>query len=108
MGTQLKRKRCMIHLKNIFLDMDADGSGTISRPELEYSLALADRAVDLEALDINTDDLQSLFSFLDMDSSGAVSIEEFCHVCLRLTGEAKSFDIHCIIMETQRLMLRVH
>merc|ERR1712232_146910 len=51
-------------------------------------------------------DARSLFDLLDKDSSGEVDIDEFCEGCLRLKGEAKSFDIHrvnkaCTDLKTQ-------
>merc|ERR1712194_336505 len=46
----------------------------------------------------------SLFRLLDADGNGEVDIEEFCEGCLRLKGDAKSFDIHCLMYENQRML----
>merc|ERR1712203_663726 len=60
----------------------------------------------LEALEITAFDARSMFKLLDRDGSGNIDIEEFCDGCLRLKGEAKSFDIQCLIYESQRLITK--
>merc|ERR1712113_851728 len=57
-----------------------------------------------EALEITALHAKSLFKLLDRDCFGSVDIDEFCSGCLRLKGEAKSFDIHCLLYESQRLL----
>merc|ERR1712079_308614 len=56
----------------------------------------------LEALDITAFDARSMFMLLDRDRSGAITVDEFVEGCLRLKGEAKSFDIYCLMYESQR------
>jgi len=58
----------------------------------------------LEALEVNPSDAMMLFAFLDVDGSGAIDVEEFCAGCLRLKGDATSFDMHCLIYECDRMM----
>merc|ERR1712113_447611 len=60
----------------------------------------------LEALEITAFDARSMFKLLDRDDSGLIDIEEFCDGCLRMKGEAKSFDIQCLIYESQRLITK--
>lgn len=93
----------MDHLLDVFQEIDVDGSGTISMNEMEEFLDDPKLQMYLESMDIQPDEARTLFSLLDKDDSGTVSIDEFCQGCLRLKGEAKSFDIHCIIFENNRL-----
>lgn len=43
---------------------------------------------------------------MDKDDSGRIDIDEFCTGCMRLKGPAKSFDIHCVQFEIQRVCSR--
>merc|ERR1712178_415691 len=58
----------------------------------------------LEALEITTFDARSMFKLLDLDDSGKVDIDEFCEGCLRLKGDARSFDINCMMYESRALL----
>lgn len=94
----------MDHLQDVFLEIDIDNSGSITLEEMDDFLRDPILMQYLESMDIQPDDARTLFSLLDKDGSGEVSIHEFCQGCLRLKGEAKSFDIQCIIYENQRLL----
>merc|ERR1712224_218912 len=98
------KKMYMDHLHQVFKEIDVDGSGSIALEEMEQFLRDPLLMQYRESMDIQPDDARTLFSLLDKDDSGEVSITEFCLGCLRLKGEAKSFDIHCIIYENQRLV----
>mmetsp|Transcript_102750 Transcript_102750/g.297040 ORF Transcript_102750/g.297040 Transcript_102750/m.297040 type:complete len:253 (+) Transcript_102750:3-761(+) len=91
------------HMREVFHQIDEDGSGTISMGEMEYFLGDPDLRMYVEALDISTSDTRALFRLLDKDKSGRIDIEEFCNGCMRLKGPAKSFDIHCVIYEIDRV-----
>merc|ERR1711972_1033221 len=86
---------------------DVDGSGYINGDEMEFFLADPCLNLYLESIDIFPNDARSLFRLLDRDSSGEVSIDEFCEGCLRLKGEAKSFDIHCMIYNNEKSQHRL-
>lgn len=94
------------HIKAIFRQIDQDESGAISLPEIENIFLDDTMSHLLEALEITAFDARSMFKLLDHDGSGLISIEEFCDGCLRLKGEAKSFDIQCLIFENQRLITK--
>lgn len=92
------------HLREVFERLDHDHSGDINADEM--AMLLQDPVLQqyLESMEINADDASKLFCLLDKDDSGSVSIEEFCNGCLKMKGEAKNYDIHCLQYETQRLM----
>jgi len=98
----MKKEVYSQHLREVFHEIDRDGSGHINGDEMEFFLADPSLNLYLESIDIFPNDARSLFRLLDRDGSGEVSIEEFCQGCLRLKGEAKSFDIHCLIYANDR------
>jgi len=103
----MKAKKMYVdHLREVFKEIDTDDSGSITLAEMEQFLGDASLMLYLESMDIQPDDARTLFRLLDKDDSGCVSIEEFCQGCLRLKGDAKSFDIHCIIFENHRLLFK--
>merc|ERR1719343_1748899 len=100
------KKMYMDHLREVFKEIDTDSSNSITLSEMEHFLTDPSLMMYLEAMEIQPDDARTLFRLLDKDESGCVSIDEFCQGCLRLKGDAKSFDIHCIIFENHRLLFK--
>lgn len=99
-----QKETCAKHLQEIFHSIDIDGSGMINLKELKTFLS--DSSLELQeylaALELDADDARALFKLLDGDGSGEIDIQEFCDGCLRLKGEAKSFDINCLIYNSKR------
>merc|ERR1712083_1021445 len=92
------------HMEEVFHQIDEDGSGEISAEEMEYFLLDPDLRKYLEALNIKSDDARMLFRLLDRDGSRVIDIHEFCDGCLRLKGEAKSFDIHVMLFQMRHFL----
>lgn len=97
----------MRRIKELFHEIDADESGTVSFEE--FSEALEDEYVRkcFEVLQINIFEAEQLFHLLDPESQGQVQIDEFVKGCMRLKGEAKSIDIAVLIYESRRMMHRL-
>jgi len=91
------------HMRNIFHELDTDGSNSLSYTELREALVgnIALQEYFL-ALDLNATDTSTLFELLDEDGSGELDIDEFCDGCMRLKGEARAFDINCVLMESRK------
>eukprot|EP00927_Polykrikos_kofoidii_P078008 TRINITY_DN74888_c0_g1_i1.p1 TRINITY_DN74888_c0_g1~~TRINITY_DN74888_c0_g1_i1.p1 ORF type:complete len:672 (+),score=101.94 TRINITY_DN74888_c0_g1_i1:100-2115(+) len=102
-----KKDTAMDHMRKVFTLMDVDGTGEVDVIELKRSLETNPECVGyLQACDISIDDVDRLFRMLDLDGSGTISISEFLSGCLRLKGEARSFDIHCMMYESNRCIKR--
>jgi len=97
------------HMKHIFQQIDVDGSGMITQDELRSFLD--DESLQLqsyfEALELDAEDAKALFKLLDRDDSGEIHMYEFCEGCMRLKGEAKSFDINCLLHYSRRMESKV-
>merc|ERR1712039_270439 len=96
----------MAHMAEVFHQIDEDGSGEISSEEMEYFLSEDSLRKYLEALNVTAEDTRMLFRLLDKDGSQKIDIDEFCAGCLRLKGEARSFDIHVLIFQMKGFMER--
>eukprot|EP00927_Polykrikos_kofoidii_P013026 TRINITY_DN15670_c0_g2_i1.p1 TRINITY_DN15670_c0_g2~~TRINITY_DN15670_c0_g2_i1.p1 ORF type:complete len:772 (+),score=131.44 TRINITY_DN15670_c0_g2_i1:94-2409(+) len=101
---QYRKDTSLTHLKTLFAQMDKDGDGLLSMDEMRRQLTMDECNGYLEACDISINDCEVLFRLIDRDNSGAISIAEFCEGCLTLKGEARSFDIHCLIYEQSRFL----
>jgi len=70
--------------RTIFLEADDDRSGYLDMRELKRTLAMPEIAADLEALlEIQVDEFDVLFHYLDEDGSGDVSMDELCQGLVR-------------------------
>eukprot|EP00927_Polykrikos_kofoidii_P082304 TRINITY_DN814_c0_g1_i1.p1 TRINITY_DN814_c0_g1~~TRINITY_DN814_c0_g1_i1.p1 ORF type:complete len:785 (+),score=94.43 TRINITY_DN814_c0_g1_i1:97-2451(+) len=103
--TRAKKEVATQHLRSLFQQMDENGDGEISMTEMKFHLDNSSDCIRyLEACDISINDVGVLFRLIDRDDSGTINISEFCEGCLKLKGEAKSFDIHCMIYENLRFL----
>jgi len=94
------------HLRDVFREIDEDGNGCLTLEEMVKFLKDPNVHMYMQALDINLHDARALFVLLDADQSGMVDIDEFCDGCLKLKGEAKSFDVHCLMCELAKFFKR--
>merc|ERR1712176_1250046 len=94
------------HMKEIFRQIDSNGSGEISANEMEFFLTQPDLKSYFDALDINAENARMLFRLMDVSNSGKINVEEFCDGCLRLQGEAKSVDVHTMIFQVKRFLAK--
>merc|ERR1712187_588972 len=91
--------------RTVFDSADTDGSGMISMIEFEQFLENDEELITyLNAMDISTRELTTLFKLMDFDLDEQISVEEFCEGCLKLKGEAKSFDVHVVLVEVRKVL----
>merc|ERR1712154_512275 len=80
-------------MSQLFLDLDTDGSGSITREEFMSNMQLSQMKRFLKAIDLDPQDSGALFNILDRDGSDEIDSEELVSGCLRLHGTAKALDL---------------
>mmetsp|Transcript_34250 Transcript_34250/g.90424 ORF Transcript_34250/g.90424 Transcript_34250/m.90424 type:complete len:724 (+) Transcript_34250:68-2239(+) len=103
---QHEREIAVSHMKEVFRQIDTDGSGEIAADEMEYFLTEPGLRRYVEALGISAENTRMLFRLLDRDDSKKIDLEEFCAGCLRLQGEAKSIDVHTMIYQVRQFLAK--
>merc|ERR1712157_403426 len=93
-------------MREVFKQIDVDGSGEISMTEMEYFLTEPGLNAYVDALGITADNTRMLFRLMDVDNSGRIDLDEFCEGCLRLQGEARSIDIHTLIFQVKLFLTK--
>ncbi|CAK0789122.1 unnamed protein product, partial [Prorocentrum cordatum] len=92
-------------MRSIFLEMDADRSGTVSREEVSDFCNHERVQHYLTALGLDVHDTERLFELLDVNHDGELDVDEFLDGCLRLKGVARSIDV-CSLIHQSRLLCR--
>eukprot|EP00392_Amoebophrya_sp_AT5.2_P011714 g11799.t1 len=105
-----KLEQMMPEIKRMFMELDADGSGEISKEEMVDGLeSNPEMRIDLEHFLGALDPVQ-LFEVLNVDGEGQVSITEFCdHLCERVTSEApiEMTKVLKIVQQCKSMMQKV-
>mmetsp|Transcript_67386 Transcript_67386/g.191245 ORF Transcript_67386/g.191245 Transcript_67386/m.191245 type:complete len:138 (-) Transcript_67386:115-528(-) len=94
-------------MRSIFLEMDADRSGTVSREEVSDFCNHERVQHYLTALGLDVHDTERLFELLDVNHDGELDVDEFLDGCLRLKGVARSIDVYSLIQQSRLLCKRV-
>jgi hypothetical protein len=90
-------------LTKLFVEIDADESGNITRQELEHAIRADEKqAADVfSAIGISVETALQLCSLLDLQGNRTIGIEEFVDGCLKLRGNAKATDMHFLLEESR-------
>jgi len=103
---ELKEKWCQ-EMRNLFNEMDADGSGTVCLSEVK-DFFNDDRVRSyFIALGLETQDAERLFLLLDEDETGDIDIDMFLNGCLRLKGTARSIDVYQLLQDYRKMNNRL-
>lgn len=101
---QMARDESVVgQMRNLFREIDDNGSGTITQAELMRNLKDDRVRAYFQVLEMDVSEAHGLFELLDRDESGEVSIDEFIMTCMRLKGTARSLDMAAMLFENKRL-----
>merc|ERR1712157_30373 len=90
-------------MRNLFAEMDSDGSGTVCLSEVKDFFNDERVRSYFNALGLETHDAERLFFLLDEEESGEISVESFLDGCLRLKGTARSIDVYSLMQDCRKL-----
>jgi len=88
-STQILRKKMM----KLFGALDHSGDGLLDYDEFEIIASQPEVQLWLGSMDIETDDVRTLFRLIDADNSGFVSPDELCNRIARIRGPAREIDV---------------
>jgi Na+-transporting methylmalonyl-CoA/oxaloacetate decarboxylase gamma subunit len=99
------KKEDLKRLAEIFLEMDKDGSGDLSKREFDFALQTNKRVKEtMNLMELTMDEMQEIWEVLDMeDENNQLTIKEFTNGIRRMKGIAKSKDI----IDTNKRLLYV-
>eukprot|EP00930_Biecheleria_cincta_P001943 TRINITY_DN103019_c0_g1_i1.p1 TRINITY_DN103019_c0_g1~~TRINITY_DN103019_c0_g1_i1.p1 ORF type:complete len:613 (+),score=88.57 TRINITY_DN103019_c0_g1_i1:64-1839(+) len=80
-------------IRHIFEELDTDASGELTFAELQEKIGDERLASLWSSIDIDTQEVWTLFSLMDTDRSGSIDIDEFMFGCLNLRGNAKAIHL---------------
>jgi len=80
-------------MTDLFMALDESGDGSLEYPEFEIIAQNPDVKTWLASMDIETDDLHTLFKLIDFDGSGSITVEELIARIPRIKGAARSIDV---------------
>jgi len=96
-----KRKKQMDRLRDMFLELDEDGSGELTMEEINNA-APTIRAQLVEIA--GGEDIQSLFEMLDYDSSGTVGTDEFCDGVIKAANGVTPVEMSRLIKQNTDIL----
>mmetsp|Transcript_14117 Transcript_14117/g.33529 ORF Transcript_14117/g.33529 Transcript_14117/m.33529 type:complete len:671 (+) Transcript_14117:63-2075(+) len=101
-------QRTSDEVKRIFHSADISSNGKLTLEAFSNCLKQnAWVAAYFAGLDIGADDAGTIFTLMDTNNSGDITVEEFVQGTMKLKGHAKSVDIFAIMFDLTRLGLQV-
>jgi hypothetical protein len=94
-----------------FTHADTDGNGTLSQDEFKQCLEKDKVQEWMNAMGLDTHQVEKVFNLFDVDKSGTISPEELVAGTLALKGQAKAMDlalVRSMVEETQELIKRFY
>jgi len=96
------------NLQSIFSKLDTSKDGSLAYLEFQEAIRSNPQIrLWMEALEIDTTDLEGLFNTLDTDGDSKLTAEEFFGAAMRIRGPAKSADMLCVLNQLKKIENRM-
>jgi len=99
----LKEQNFVKGMKDVFHQMDSDGSGAITLQEFMSEIDNPKIIRYLEALELSIQDAELFFRMLAEVAGGEVDVDTFVDGCIRVKGLAKGVDLQTLAFETKQM-----
>jgi len=97
----------ILDLQNIFIEIDKDGSGTLSKEEYDDAVHNNERVMQkLQILQVNPSETAEIWAILDT-GSGEIHVDEFAESLRAMQGQAKAKDSFSIVNRLRRVNNRI-
>jgi len=90
-------------MKELFIEADVDGSGSISWQEFRDWLQNPRVKAYLATQQLDASDARTLFDMLRVKDTEEISVDEFIVGCMRLKGLARSVELVAVLQETRAI-----
>merc|ERR1740123_1968729 len=90
-------------MSKLFASADTDNNGTLSRTELQEILTETKTKTWLAAMDLEVDDADKLFDFINPNESEEISLKMLTDGIQRLRGPARSIDMVALMRKCLNL-----
>ncbi|EER12231.1 conserved hypothetical protein [Perkinsus marinus ATCC 50983] len=101
---QAQKRRDILDLKDLFMELDADGSGELDRKEFDQALGDSKIVDKMSSLGIEREDMLNIWDLLD-DGDGVLTIEEFTGGLRMLKGGARAKEVLVLLKQLRRAIV---
>jgi len=98
------KEELSVIIQQVFLELDVNSSGSLSIEEFEKHIEDEKITAYLRSRGIDIGQVRTLFTLLDVDQTGDVSMDEFVSGILRLKGGATSMDLAVLTYQVEYIM----
>eukprot|EP00927_Polykrikos_kofoidii_P084817 TRINITY_DN9045_c0_g2_i1.p1 TRINITY_DN9045_c0_g2~~TRINITY_DN9045_c0_g2_i1.p1 ORF type:complete len:1001 (+),score=166.70 TRINITY_DN9045_c0_g2_i1:72-3074(+) len=101
-----KERGLTASLKELFEELDENGSGVITLDEFQRYFQNEDLRAFFQSFHLDVTKPEVLFDLFDVDENGGIEIDEFVCGCISLKGEAKAVTVETLLRETREFQKR--
>eukprot|EP00930_Biecheleria_cincta_P070519 TRINITY_DN58157_c0_g1_i1.p1 TRINITY_DN58157_c0_g1~~TRINITY_DN58157_c0_g1_i1.p1 ORF type:complete len:596 (+),score=103.18 TRINITY_DN58157_c0_g1_i1:97-1884(+) len=95
-------------IKRIFHEADVDGVGSLSFNQFKEHLESPWVRAYFSGLDIDPEEATIIFTLMDTDKNGRLSVNEFIDGTMKLKGSARSVDLLLLMYDNARFSVRLN
>eukprot|EP00930_Biecheleria_cincta_P072872 TRINITY_DN60213_c0_g1_i1.p1 TRINITY_DN60213_c0_g1~~TRINITY_DN60213_c0_g1_i1.p1 ORF type:complete len:952 (+),score=144.06 TRINITY_DN60213_c0_g1_i1:33-2858(+) len=103
LGFRADQFRILQTAQDLFDELDASGSGTLTLKELENLMHNESVTWKLQSIDMMANNSWQLFKLLDLRGAGEINKQDFVAGCFRLRGSARAMDVANLAIDNRKI-----